>query len=162
MVTPADQDDAGSRSLALVVGGHHDIEEGRATAEPDVFADDAEFEAHGRVFRGRSEILDFLRAREADTARQTVHVLANEVTTAQAGGPHGKSVQLPALILLHVWQPDGAYVLDRVLNTTHQFRRAGGKWRITRRTSRPLHPTVDGQGGPHDDDDPPDRDRTRG
>ncbi|MCT9142957.1 hypothetical protein [Streptomyces violarus] len=39
-------------------------------------------------------------------------------------------------------QPDGAYVLDRVLNTTHQLRRTGGKWRITRRTSRPLHPTV--------------------
>ncbi|MFF5307904.1 hypothetical protein [Streptomyces massasporeus] len=39
-------------------------------------------------------------------------------------------------------QPDGAYVLDRVLNTTHQFRRTGGRWRITRRTARPLHPTV--------------------
>ena len=75
MATPADQDDAGSHCPALVVGCHQDIDRGRATAGIDVFADDAEFEAHGRVFRGRSEILDFLRAREADTARQTVHVL---------------------------------------------------------------------------------------
>lgn len=142
MVTPADQDDVGSHCLALVVGYHRDIDRGRATAGIDVFADDAEFEAHGRVFRGRSEILDFLRAREADTTRQTVHVLANEVTTVQTGGPHGTSVQLQALILLHVRQPEGAYVLDRVLNTTHQFRRTGGKWRIARRASRPLHPTV--------------------
>ncbi|WP_193510541.1 hypothetical protein [Streptomyces coeruleorubidus] len=67
--------------------------------------------------RRRSEILDFLRAREVDTARQTVHVFAHEVTAAQAGRPHGKSVH-------------------------HQFRRTGGKQRITRRTSRPLHPTV--------------------
>lgn len=142
MVTPADQDDAGSHCLALVVGYHHDIDRGPATAGIDVFADGAEFQAHGRVFRGRSGILDFLRAREADTARQTVHIPADELTTTQAGGPHGKSVQVQALILLHVRRPDGAHVLDRVLDTAHQIRRTGGKWRITRRTSRPLHPTV--------------------
>ncbi|MFI6703018.1 hypothetical protein ACIBJC_29445 [Streptomyces sp. NPDC050509] len=87
MVTPADQDDAGSNCPALVFGYHHDIDRGWATAGIDVFADDAAFEAHGRALRGRSEILDFLRAREADTPRQTVHVLADEVTTVQAGGP---------------------------------------------------------------------------
>ncbi|MFI6703017.1 hypothetical protein ACIBJC_29440 [Streptomyces sp. NPDC050509] len=39
-------------------------------------------------------------------------------------------------------QPDGAYLPGRVLNTTHWFRRTGAKWRIARRTSRPLYPTV--------------------
>jgi hypothetical protein len=38
MVTPADQDDAGSNCLALVVGCHHDIDRGWATAGIDVFA----------------------------------------------------------------------------------------------------------------------------
>lgn len=70
---------------------------------------------------------------EADAARQAFHVLANEATTAQDGGPHGTSVELWALILPHVRQTDGAYALDRVLNTTHQFRRTGGKRHITRR-----------------------------
>jgi hypothetical protein len=46
------------------------------------------------------------------------------------------------MVLLHVRKPDGAYVLNRVLNTVHRFRHSGGEWRITHRTSRPLHPTV--------------------
>ncbi|MEU5298348.1 nuclear transport factor 2 family protein [Streptomyces umbrinus] len=130
---------------ALVVSYHRDIDSGRATAGIGAFADDAEFEAHGRVFRGRDEILGFLKAREADTGRQTVHVLANEVVTGhddEDDGSGRKRVELQAMVLLHVRQPDGAYVLDRVLNTVHRFRHAGGEWRITRRTSRPLHPTV--------------------
>lgn len=93
MVTPADQDEAGSHCLALVVGYHHDIDAGRATAGIDVCADDAELEAHGKVFRGRGEILDFLRARETDTARRTVHVLAKEspplTPTDSTAGPSG-------------------------------------------------------------------------
>ncbi|MFF3377246.1 hypothetical protein ACFYXF_30370 [Streptomyces sp. NPDC002680] len=88
------------------------IDRARAAAGIDEFADDVEFEAHSQVFRGRSEILDFLRAREADAPSQAFRVLANEVTSAQDGGPHA---------------------LDRVLNTTRQFRRTGGRRRITRR-----------------------------
>ncbi|WP_371574635.1 nuclear transport factor 2 family protein [Streptomyces sp. NBC_01314] len=96
----------------------------------------------GRVFRGRDEILGFLKAREADTGRQTVHVLANEVVTGQDDGSDAKGIELRAMVLLHVRQPDGAYILDRVLNTVHRLRYAGGEWRITHRASRPLHPTV--------------------
>ncbi|MDX3612207.1 hypothetical protein [Streptomyces europaeiscabiei] len=113
-----------------------------AAAGIDVFADDAECESHSQVFRGRSEILDFLRARETDAARQAFHLLANEVTTAQAGGPHGKSVELRALILLHVRQPDGAYALDRCPQHHPPVPPYRGKSRITRRIPRPLHPTV--------------------
>ncbi|KPI23375.1 hypothetical protein OV320_0890 [Actinobacteria bacterium OV320] len=78
MVTPAKQDDAGSRCLALVVGYHHDIDTGRATAGIDVFTDDAELEAHGKVL-----------------VRQTVHVLAHEspprTPTDCTAGPSGCS-----------------------------------------------------------------------
>lgn len=145
MVSPADRSDAVGHCRALVVRYHRDIDSGRATAGIGAFADDAEFEAHGRVFRGRDEILGFLKAREADTGRQTVHVLANEVVTGQGDDDDGsvhKRVELQAMVLLHVRKPDGAYVLDRVLNTVHRFRHAGGEWRITHRTSRPLHPTA--------------------
>ncbi|MER7692467.1 nuclear transport factor 2 family protein [Streptomyces sp. NPDC097610] len=142
MATPVAHGDAVSHCRALVVGYHRDIDSGRATAGIGAFADDAEFEAHGQVFRGRSEILDFLRVREANAGRHTVHVLANETATPLAAGPHGDRVELQAMVLLHVRQPDGAYVLDRVLVTEHQFSCSDEKWQITRRTSRPLHPTV--------------------
>nr|WP_241266727.1 nuclear transport factor 2 family protein [Streptomyces scabichelini] len=129
----------------MVVSYHRDIDRGRAAAGISAFADDAEFEAHGRVFRGRDEILGFLKAREANTGRQTVHVLANEVVTGQDDEDDGSDdmrVELQTIVLLHVRQPDGTYVLDRVLSTVHRFRHSGGEWRITHRTSRPLHPTV--------------------
>ncbi|MEV7734643.1 nuclear transport factor 2 family protein [Streptomyces sp. NPDC088921] len=144
-MSPADRSDAVGRCRALVVSYHRDIDSGRATAGIGAFADDAEFEAHGRVFRGRDEILGFLGAREADTGRQTVHVLANEVVTGQDGEDDGRDdrrVELQTTVLLHVRRPDGAYVLDRVLDTVHRFRHSGGQWRITHRLSRPLHPTV--------------------
>ncbi len=142
MVSPADRSDAVGQCRALVVSYHRDIDSGRATAGIGAFADDAEFEAHGRVFRGREEILGFLKAREANTGRQTVHVLANEVAAAQDDGSDDERIELQNIVLLHVRQPDGVYVLDRVLNTVHRFRHSGGQWRITHRTSRPLHPTV--------------------
>ncbi len=142
MATLDDRGDTESQCRALVVGYHREIDSGRATAGISAFADDAEFEAHGRIIRGRDEILGFLTAREADIGRQTVHVIANEVLTGQDGGSDDKRVELQAMILLHVRQPDGAYLLDRVLSTVHQFRYADGEWLITRRTSRPLHPTA--------------------
>lgn len=142
MVSPADRSDAVGRCRALVVGYHRDIDSGRAAAGIGAFADDAEFEAHGRVFRGRDEILGFLKAREANSGRQTVHVLANEVVTVQDDGSDDPRVELQTMVLLHVRQSDGAYLLDRVLNTVHRFRRSSGQWLITHRISRPLHPTV--------------------
>jgi hypothetical protein len=127
---------------ALVANYHRDIDRGRATAGIGAFADDAEFEAHGRVFRGKHEILGFLTAREADAGRQTVHVLANETLIGQDEEGDLRRVELRAMVLLHVRQPDGTYLLDRVLDTVHQFRYSDGEWRITRRTSTPLHPAA--------------------
>jgi SnoaL-like domain len=142
MVTLAARGDAVSQCRALVVGYHRDIDSGRATAGIQAFAEDAEFEAHGRVLRGRDQILGFLSAREANTGRQTVHVIANEVVTRRDSEVEDNPVELRAMILLHVRQPDGSYLLDRVLNTVHQFRCSGGDWQITRRTSKPLHPAA--------------------
>jgi hypothetical protein len=127
---------------ALVANYHRDIDRGRATAGIGAFADDAQFEAHGRVFRGKPEILGFLTAREADAGRQTVHVLANETLIGQDEEGDLRRVELRAMVLLHVRQPDGTYLLDRVLDTVHQFRYSDGEWRITRRTSTPLHPAA--------------------
>jgi hypothetical protein len=140
MVTVAERAEAVSQCWALVAGYHRHIDSGQATAGIDAFHDDAEFAAHGRIFRGRAEILGFLRARESDVARQTVHVLANTFVTDQDGEGHDDQVGLRAMVLLHVRQPDGTYRLERVLDTVHQLRRCDGQWRITRRASTPLHP----------------------
>ncbi len=120
---------------ALVLGYHRDIDRGHATAGIDAFAENAEFEARGQVMRGRGEILGFLIQREQQADRHTVHVIANEIVVA-SGDDH---IELDAFVLLYVRQADGGYHLDRVLDTRHTFRRDGGTWLITRRTSVPLH-----------------------
>ncbi len=139
MESLTEQSRAVDRCRALVAGYHRDIDSGRATAGIHAFTDDAEFEAHGRIHRGRAEILEFLRSREADTARQTVHVLANELATGP-DVPNGE-IELRAMVLLHVRQPDGTYALDRVLDTVHRLRCIDGEWLVGHRSSRPLHPT---------------------
>ena len=142
MTTLSELGAAVSYCWALVADYHRDIDQGRAAAGIGAFADDAQFQAHGRVFRGKPEILGFLAAREANTGRQTVHVLANQTLIGQGEESDGSRLELRAIVLLHVRQPDGTYVLDRVLDTVHQFRCSDGEWRITRRTSRPLHPAA--------------------
>jgi len=142
VATVAERAEAVSHCWALVAGYHRDIDSGHATAGIVAFHDDAEFEAHGRTFRGRVEILGFLQARESDIARQTVHVLANKVVTDQDGDGQDNEVGLRAMALVHVRRPDGTYRLERVLDTVHQFRYCDGRWRITRRTSSPLHPAA--------------------
>ena len=135
MATLTDRSEAVARCRALVLGYHRDIDGGRATAGIGAFADDAEFEAHGRVFRGRGEILGFLTDREADTQRQTVHVLANGTVTGQ----DDDRIELCAVVLLHVRQPDGTYRLERVLDTVHQLCR--GRRRVADHEAH-LHPVA--------------------
>lgn len=140
MTAMTDRDTAVSSCRAVVAGYHREIDSGRATAGIGAFDEHAEFEAHGRTYRGRAEILEFLTAREANTGRQTVHVLANETVSAPASDE--QRIELRAFVLLHVRQPDGAYRLERVLDTVHHLRRADQQWRITRRTSTLLHPAT--------------------
>lgn len=119
----------------LVLGYHHAIDSGRATAGIGAFADDAEFEAHGRVFRGREEVLGFLTEREAKVDRHTVHMIVNDTTAVR-----GQAIEMHAVVLLNVRRVDGSYGLERVLDTVHTFRQVEGNWRIASRTSRQLHP----------------------
>lgn len=134
-VLTSDRRDASAICRALVVGYHLDIDRGRATSGISAFAEDAEFEAKGRVMRGREAILQFFADREKQTERHTVHVIANESVVESRDG----QVEIRAFVLLHVRRPDGEYALERVLDTRHTFREAGERWLISRRTSSPLH-----------------------
>ncbi len=118
-----------------VLAYHRAIDTGRATAGIEFFTDDAIFQAKGIELVGREAIGGFLAARESQTDRHTVHVMANvSVVRAEAD-----EIELSALILLHVRHADGRYVLERVLDTTHIVTRGSSGWRVHRRFSRPLH-----------------------
>ncbi len=123
---------------ALIVNYHGDIDRGRASAAIQYFDDDAEFEARGERLRGREQILKFLTDREAQTGRYTVHVVANPVTVESSHD----TVEISALIMLHVRHQDGEYALERVLDTRHRFRSTPTGYKIVSRTSTPLHDAV--------------------
>ena len=119
----------------LVLAYHRAIDTGRATAGTQCFTEDALFQAKGVELVGREAIAGFFADREAQTDRHTVHVVANaSVVRAQSD-----EIELSALILLHVRQANGGYVLERVLDTTHVVTRGPSGWQIHRRYSRPLH-----------------------
>lgn len=85
------------------------------------------------------------------------YVPANEAVTPQDDQDdesHGERAELQAMVLLYVRRPDGAYTLDRVLNTLHQFRCSGGNGASHAEPQGRCTPPSDGQGGPHDDDAP--------
>lgn len=125
---------------AVIVDYHGDIDRGRARAAIVYFGDDAEFEARGEQLRGRDQILQFLTDREARTDRHTAHVVANPVTTAVSDD----TVEISALIMLHVRNGKGGYELERVLDTVHRFRHTPSGWKIESRTSKPLHEVTSG------------------
>jgi len=123
---------------AIIVNYHGDIDRGRASTAIVHFDDDAEFEARGEQLRGREQILRFLTDREARTDRHTVHVVANPVTIEASND----TVEVSALIMLHVRNAEGGYALERVLDTVHRFRSTACEWKIVSRTSTPLHAAV--------------------
>ena len=141
MTTMIDRQGAVAEAHALVAGYHRAIDSGRASAAISAFADHATFEVRGHVHSGHAEILAFLTAREADTGRHTVHVLANE-TAEWVDDGDGDVLELRALVLLHVRDASGAYALERVLDSVHRVEQVEGGWHITRRSAAPLHPAV--------------------
>lgn len=70
------------------------------------------------------------------------HLVANEVVRRCTG----EEVEITALLFLHERQPDGQYRLQWVLDTTQTFRRSDEGWRITRRSTTPLHPLTSTRG----------------
>lgn len=78
MVTDQANDASGACHDVLVAYltavDHH-----RATDALPCFTDDAQIAARGQHLSGREEINRFLAERQADTARHTAHLIANEV-----------------------------------------------------------------------------------
>ena len=131
-----ERDDALTRSREVVLGYHRAIDSGHATAAIGAFTEDAEFQAHGQLLSGTEQILGFLSAREAKVDRKTVHVFANETTT----GLGDDGVELRAIVLIHVQQSNGQYVVENVVDTVHCLIQAGDQWKVSRRYSARLHP----------------------
>ncbi|MEC3975744.1 nuclear transport factor 2 family protein [Amycolatopsis sp. H20-H5] len=124
--------------LQSIVAYHGDIDRGRATRGIRYFADDARFQARGRDLAGRDAILGFLTDREAKTARRTLHVITNPVTTFDSDD----DLSIAAVIVLYAMDDSDAYVIENVLDTVHRFTRSAAGWLIVDRTSRRLHPAA--------------------
>lgn len=91
---------------------------------------------------GHEAISGFLIDREAQVDRHTLHAVTN-ISVLQA---EEDRVEIGALVLLHVRQAVGSYVLERVLDTTHVVTRNASGWQVHRRLSRPLHPVQPASG----------------
>jgi len=115
------------------------VDHGEATQALDLFTDDASFAARGQQLHGHVAIAAFLREREAETDRHTVHVVTNDVVRS-AGDDE---IVLSATLLLHERDSDGRYAIHRVLHTTQTLRRDRDRWRIRDRSTRPIHPPTE-------------------
>lgn len=131
--------DAGSAAAchAVLVEFLAAIDHGHASTALGLFTDAAAFTARGQQLHGRDAISEFLTARETETDRQTVHIVANE--TARTDDTH-EAVTMDAVLVLLERNDAGQYVIDRVLDTTQQFVPTPAGWRITRRETAPFHP----------------------
>ncbi|SDT07742.1 SnoaL-like domain-containing protein [Brevibacterium sandarakinum] len=114
------------------------IDQGRATDALELFTPDAVFDARGTTLRGHDGIADFLAAREGETERHTVHVIVNDAVRRH----EDREIELTALLMLYERQSDGTYRLDRILDTAQTFQRLSSGWRISARTTRPVHPAA--------------------
>ncbi|MGI8622920.1 MAG: nuclear transport factor 2 family protein [Solirubrobacteraceae bacterium] len=134
--TPGLVGDDAARCRAVLVDFLAAIDHGRATEAVQLFTDDARLTARGERLQGRAAIAGFLAEREAETGRQTVHVIANEITR-RLDADH---LQLEAVLVLHVRAPDGGYPVERILDTTQTFRHTDAGWQISDRDVSPRHP----------------------
>jgi catechol 2,3-dioxygenase-like lactoylglutathione lyase family enzyme len=127
-----------SASRKLIFGYHDAIDRGQATSALEVVDELAEFDMRGEKFIGRAAIGEFLARREAKKNRHTVHTLVHEsVIDATATW-----ATLAHRLLANARAETGNYVVERALNVTHQVSHTTAGWRITQRTSQPLHPTA--------------------
>ncbi|NHU86405.1 SnoaL-like domain-containing protein [Kocuria sp. JC486] len=117
------------------------IDSGHATQALALFRPDASIDARGKRLHGHDQIAAFLAKRESED-RCTVHLIANEVLRRHASN----EVELTALLFLHERSPDGQYRLKQVLDTTQVFTRTDNDWRISQRSTTPLHPSTSAGG----------------
>ena len=121
---------------ALLIDFLAAIDRGRATDALELFTPEAVFDARGTPLHGHDEIADFLIAREGETHRRTVHVIANDVVRRHDAA----EIELSALLMLYERDAAGTYRLDRILETTQTFQRLATGWRISSRSTAPVHP----------------------
>jgi uncharacterized protein (TIGR02246 family) len=134
--TTPDRADAATACHAVLVEFLAAIDHGHASTALDLFTEDASFTARGQQLHGLDAISRFLAQREADTERQTAHIIANETVQASSDG----ALTLAAVLVLLVRSEAGHYITDRVLDTTQQFMPTPEGWRINRRNTTPFHP----------------------
>ena len=125
----------GQQCLERIVRYHYDIDRGAATEGIGNFVDHAVFEAHGELYEGREAILGFLRKREANQARKTVHV----ITCPRFGRTEDGDIEVGAIGLINVQGEDGVFTCSRVLDLVHSFEGTPNGWLIKARRSKPLH-----------------------
>lgn len=125
-----------ARCRAVLIRFLAAIDDGRATDGLNLFTEDASLTARGERLQGREAIGRFLAQGEAETERQTAHVIANE-TAEPADDEH---LALRATLILYVRQPSGDYVVERILKTVQTFRRTNSDWQIHDRQVWPVHP----------------------
>lgn len=124
--------------LQSIVAYHGDIDRGRAIQGIRYFADHARFQARGQNLTGREAILGFLANREANTARRTLHLISNPVTTFEGDD----ALSIAAVVVLYAMDESNVYVMENVLDTVHRFTRSNDGWLIVDRTSQRLHPAA--------------------
>jgi uncharacterized protein (TIGR02246 family) len=111
------------------------IDHGRATEALNLFTEDGSLTARGERLQGREAIARFLAQREAETVRQTAHVIANETTESA----DDERLELRATLIVYVRRSSGGYVVEHILNTVQTFRRVDSDWRIHDRYTWPVH-----------------------
>ena len=140
--TPPEQinrsDDAASQCRAVLVDFLAAIDHGRATEALELFTPDASFAARGQQLHGHDQIAAFLSDREAETERQTAHLIANEVVRRATES----ELELTAVVFLHERAQDGHYEIKLVLDTVQRFRRTDGAWQMYYRSTSPVHTPI--------------------
>ncbi len=136
--TTPDRADPAAACHAVLVEFLAAVDHGHASTALDLFTADASFTARGQQLHGHDAISRFLAQREAETERQTAHIITNETVQASNDG----ALTLAAVLVLLVRSEAGHYVTDRVLDTAQQFMPTPTGWRITSRHTTPFHPPM--------------------
>lgn len=114
---------------------HYDIDRGAATNGIVHFTTDAVFEAQGNRYEGRDGVMEFLRNREAQKDRHTVHVITGPRFSRGEDG----SIVVGTIIMIGVRDASGQYNFGRAVDTVHRFVETKDGWLIAARQSKPLH-----------------------
>ena len=117
------------------------VDSGRASRVVELFTDDATFEpVPGRTVRGRHQLARVFAAREANTERRTLHIVANPVVVVDGETATGHST----FLLFILGEPRSAGVApDALVYCADRFERGeDGRWRIADRRLQTLAGSV--------------------